>query len=146
MKKELQDKLFEKYPKIFRQKDLSMKETCMCWGIETGNGWYDLIDSLCGVLQFNTEHNRYPQVEAVQVKEKYGTLRFYYRIVSTEESLKDERKEDRDSGSIEGAISYAEYLSGCICEKCGTNQNITTNEDGWLVTLCDKCRKEKDEK
>lgn len=31
---ELQEKLFEKYPKIFRQKDLSMNETCMCWGIE----------------------------------------------------------------------------------------------------------------
>ena len=34
MKKELQDKLYNDFPKIFKQKDLSMKETCMCWGIE----------------------------------------------------------------------------------------------------------------
>ena len=30
--------LLEKYPKIFLQYDLSMKETCMCWGFECGGG------------------------------------------------------------------------------------------------------------
>ena len=63
-----------------------MKETCMCWGIDTGDGWYDLIDTLCGLLQFNTDRNRCPQVEATQVKEKYGTLSFYYSFVQTKES------------------------------------------------------------
>ena len=31
MKKELQEKLFTKYPKIFVQKDLPKDQTCMCW-------------------------------------------------------------------------------------------------------------------
>jgi hypothetical protein len=57
MKQELQNKLFEKYPKIFRQKDLSMNETCMCWGIECGDGWYWLIDNLCSQLQWDIDHN-----------------------------------------------------------------------------------------
>ena len=34
MKAELQNKLFEKYPKIFGQKDLPMTQTAMCWGID----------------------------------------------------------------------------------------------------------------
>jgi hypothetical protein len=51
MDRELQQKLFDKYPKIFRQKDLSMQETAMCWGIACGNGWYDLIDALCEEIQ-----------------------------------------------------------------------------------------------
>ena len=46
MTKELQEKLFNKYPKIFRQKDLSMMETCMCWGIDTDEGWFFLLDQL----------------------------------------------------------------------------------------------------
>ena len=51
MKKVSQEKLFKKYPKIFRQKDLSPTVTAMCWGIETGEGWYGLIDLLCEEIQ-----------------------------------------------------------------------------------------------
>ena len=43
MKKELQDKLFEKYPKLYRQKDLDKTQTAMCWGISCGSGWYNII-------------------------------------------------------------------------------------------------------
>ena len=88
MKTELEDKLYQKYPKIFRQKDLSMKETCMCWGIECGAGWYDLINFLCFHLQFDIDKNNYPQVEASQVKEKYGGLCFYYSILLSEKEDK----------------------------------------------------------
>jgi len=35
MKLELQNKLFEKYPNIFKNKDLPMNQTCMCWGNES---------------------------------------------------------------------------------------------------------------
>ena len=77
MNKELQDKLFEKYPKIFRQKDLSPQETCMCWGIACGDGWYDIIDTLCHQIQSYVDNNKISQVEALQVKSKWGTLRFY---------------------------------------------------------------------
>lgn len=43
MKQELQDNLYKEFPEIFKQKNLSMKETAMCWGIECGDGWYTLI-------------------------------------------------------------------------------------------------------
>ena len=142
MKSELQKKLFEKYPKIFRQKDLSMKETCMCWGIDTGDGWYDLIDMLCDQLQFNTDRNHHPQVEATQVKEKYGTLRFYYGIIPLENATED-IWEKRYVGHIDGLINFAEFLSGTICENCGTNQKVTQTEEGWITTLCDNCRANK---
>lgn len=140
MKKELEDKLFEKYPKIFKQKDLSMKETCMCCGIECGNGWYDLINTLCFSLQFNVEHNNYPQVEATQVKEKFGTLRFYY--ITTHTKIEDSYKHERQLGCIEGIIDFAELLSEQICENCGSNQNVKQTK-GWITTLCEKCMETK---
>jgi len=77
MKKELEDKLFEKYPKIFRQKDLSIYESCMGWGIETPDGWYIILDILCRQLQWDIDNNNEPQLEASQVKEKWNGLRFY---------------------------------------------------------------------
>jgi len=51
MNKELQNKLYNKYPKIFRQKDLSMQETCMNWGIDCDDGWFNLLDCLCSNIQ-----------------------------------------------------------------------------------------------
>ncbi len=123
MKKELQNKLFEKYPKIFAQKDLGPKETLMCFGICCGDGWYWLIDELCSHLQFHIDKNNYSQVEATQVKEKYGGLCFYTQ--SSDDYLM-------------GYIHFAEYLSLSICESCGTTENVTQTE-GWIRTICQKC-------
>ena len=134
MKKELQDKLFEKYPKIFRQKDLPMQETCMCWGIECGDGWFMLIDSLCNHLQFNIDNNNHieaykTQIEATQVKEKFGGLRFY---------------EQGGSDVQCAAISFAENLSFKICEQCGSTKDVSQPKDGWITTLCEECKIKKD--
>lgn len=138
MKQELQDKLYEKYPKIFRQKDLSMQETCMCWGIDCGDGWYMLIDELCSTLQWDTDHNNraesgtegdHPQIETVQVKEKYGGLRFYT---------------NGETDKQQGAISFAEHLSFKICERCGSTDEVSQTK-GWISTLCKKCMDKKPE-
>src|SRR3972149_650796 len=134
MDKILQNKLFFQYPKIFKQKNLLMTETCMCWGIECGNGWYNLLDNLCSQLQFNTDRNGYPQVEAIQVKEKYGTLRFYYTILPKE----DDKYIERHCGAIDGLVSFAEYISIEICENCGSNHNVSQTKR-WIVTLCKQC-------
>ena len=113
MSPELQNKLYSKYPKIFVDKDKSMQESCMCWGIETPDSWYDIIDTLCHALTYtystsldidkeDAEHlnikpirfrdeDSYiysvecPQVIAEQVKEKYGTLRFYFRLENNDD-------------------------------------------------------------
>lgn len=65
------------------------------------------------------------QVVAVQVKEKFGGLRFYY-------SGGDEY--------VDGLVAMAEALSYVTCEQCGKVGK--PNEIGWIVTLCDDCRKE----
>ena len=145
MKKKLKvQSLIKKYPKIFRQSKLPMTQTCMCWGIETDEGWYDLLDSLCSQLQWDIDRNRYPQIEAVQVKEKFGTLRFYTsgkegdfdRLVKSGEI--SQKEWDRRCGTQDGMISFAEFLSGSICEKCGSNQDVKQTE-GWIYTRCPEC-------
>ena len=84
MKKELDELLCAQYPAIFGQRTLPMTETCMCWGFCCGDGWFDLIDRLAASLQDLTRAG-YPQVVAVQVKEKFGTLSFYVEGASDEQ-------------------------------------------------------------
>jgi hypothetical protein len=154
MKPELQKQLFEKYPKLFGQKDLPMTQTCMCWGIDCGDGWYWLIDRLCSAVQQycdsqnegirirnearergeeylkGTEPEEEWQVEATQVKEKYGSLRFYT---------------SHGDDETYGMIRLAESMSHYICESCGSLENVETRSTGWIFTLCDDCWKKKQE-
>jgi len=147
MKKELQDKLFEKYPRIFRQKELPPDQTCMCWGIDTGDGWFNLLDALCFNIQdhldqhngegefednkksHEEDHEPVRQVEAVQVKEKFGGLRFYW---------------DGGDHFIEGLVSMAESMSVLTCENCGNPG--TQSGHGWIWTACDVCRGAQEER
>ena len=100
MKQKLQDKLFKDFPKLFAQKDMDMKETCMCWGIETPNEWYDIIYTACDLIQTMTDNNKhlskkYPQVQFTQVKEKFGALCMYNNV---------------NSDYVEGVIDMADAM------------------------------------
>ena len=127
MKAELDEKLVKKYPLIFKDRFEDMRTTAMCWGFSCGDGWYDLIDSLCSTIQGHIDNSKkygnseIPQVVATQVKEKYGTLRFYYY---------------GGDEYVSGAVMLAELMSSRICEVCGKPGR--TRPGGWIRTLCDQ--------
>lgn len=123
-----EQKILKKYPKIFKQASGKVTETCMCWGLECSEGWYPLVDALCHQLQWDIDHNGQPQLEATQVKEKFGGLRFYTNGAT-----------DRQDAMID----FAELFSLYVCERCGTTANVSQNKNGWIKTLCTKCRKDK---
>lgn len=117
MREELDKKLCEKYPGIFRDRNGKMSETCMVWGFP-GDGWYDLIDELCSQLKL-IESASGIKVIANQVKEKFGTLRFYFSI-DPESEIKCSDEEARLWQSlIERTVGGAENSSGHRCEICG---------------------------
>jgi hypothetical protein len=130
MRKELDEKLCEKYPEIFKDRYADMRTTAMCWGFECGDGWYNIIDAACAQIGNRAYNNRLNNVEfqpvvATQVKEKYGTLRFYYT---------------GGDDYIDGVVSMAETISAKTCEVCGAPGKL--REGGWLRTLCDEHAKE----
>lgn len=51
MTPELDAALCKKYPKIFVNRDKSMMESCMYWGLDVGDGWYNIIDAMCLTIQ-----------------------------------------------------------------------------------------------
>lgn len=129
MRDELDNALCEKYPKIFVKRNSPMTETCMCWGFCCGDGWYDILDSLCSQIQNhidwqNKNHEKHPVVEQVvaeQVKEKFGGLRFYYQ-----------GGDDKISGMVRMAESWASHT----CETCGDKGQHRVIH-GWHYVSCD---------
>lgn len=87
------------------------------FGFECGDGWEPLLRKLCEKLKaLDFKGN------VVQVKEKFGTLRFYA------DGMTDEQYK---------AVHEAEYKSEITCEACGQPGKLRSG--GWIRTLCDTC-------
>ena len=153
MREELDEYLCKTYPKMFEQRHMSEMVTCMCWGFACGDGWFNIIEQLCGNIQhhidwkekqhnwsveWNKEHpdepreisELVPQVVVTQVKEKFGTLRFYY---------------DGGDDYISGMVTMAESMSGVTCEACGASAKTSGVDPekgitGWVHTTCQPCQ------
>lgn len=156
MKKELDEALCAEFQSMFRDRSAPMEESCMYWGFDVGDGWHGLIRAACSyadnvianaksnaIYEHKKKHGIAFELElppgvlkqigvadmaviAEQVKEKFGTLRFYWRGEGLPESAHDE---------IHGAIGMAELLSSVTCEECGAPGE--RRGPGWLSTRCD---------
>ncbi len=133
MRQELDEQLCKNYPKMMVNRNKPMTETCMCWGFECGDGWFNILNQLMGNIQHHIDwKNRngeiVPQVTLDQVKEKFGTLRFYY-------TGGDEY--------IHGMVALAEAMSGVTCESCGNPGE--RKGGGWVHTYCEPCEIKREE-
>ena len=182
MKQELDKLLCEKYPKMMVNRNKDMKETCMCWGFECGDGWFNILDQLMSQIQHHIDwkekqragaikynemaaqakagnfdlfeetmkalpNDEYkekrlgeivagdfrpvpesiPQVTLDQVKEKFGTLRFYY---------------SGGDDYISGMVSLAESMTAVTCENCGNPGSCRGG--GWVHTYCTPCEEQRE--
>lgn len=140
------DELHKKYPIILQELHGDPSKTCMSdmhGGIACGNGWYDLLDGLFNWCQWQADKNYYPQIVAEQIKEKFGTLRFYYRLEENSEIEELKRNSsrpeyaERSSDYIRGAVSFAESMSAKTCERCGQPGKVRGAR--WRTCVCDEC-------
>jgi hypothetical protein len=163
MRQELEEKLAKDYPQFFCGRDKPLTESLMGFGCEHGDGWYDLLSTLCRFIQEELESSRYvevlpeyrnkseaqescepyvsPTVEFVQIKEKFGTLRIYYEFLQPQDGrhhlFSQQSIDERYNylrGRISAFVSYTEYLSGKTCEVCGKPGK--TYYGGWISTKC----------
>jgi hypothetical protein len=118
--------IFEKWPDWFRDKG-NHRLSGMGLGFCCDDGWFDLIYSLCERLEpmVAALADRASDFQIVQVKEKFGWLRFYV---------------DGSTHEIEAAINAASELSILTCEICGNPGSLEPEVTGWRKTLCASCR------
>jgi hypothetical protein len=98
--------------------EVTEKDVLSC----VGPGWHKLVSELIHdllKLGWNGELH--------QVKEKFGTLRFYVGECSPE---------------VFDRIEQAERLSMITCEDCGSLGE--SRRGPWIRTLCDRCAKGKE--
>lgn len=124
MKQEHDEELCRKYPKLFKLRDCDPKEALMCFGFECEDGWFSLIDRLAAKITALDEAQKREPTVALQVKEKFGGLRFYTSGFTY--------------ADVEIEICIAENESYVTCEVCGKPGE--SNNAGWIKTLCPACR------
>jgi hypothetical protein len=153
MTPELDQHIREKYPLIFSQPcEMSIGDgwfdiiDVLCaniqghidnvarqrrWAIEWNDQVNDPNDDWSDKGYIKREERKVPelveQVVATQIKEKFGTLRFYYQ---------------GGDNYIRGLESMADSMSARICEDCGKPGKKTTG--GWIRTLCEEHTHEKE--
>lgn len=92
-----------------------------CPIFECNDGWFKIIDDLSAALHFiilKTDCS----CRASQVKEKYGTLRYYM---------------DTETDEMSELIKKAEKLTQTTCEICGELGKLRGSV--WFSTYCDDC-------
>ena len=142
------DKIIAKHKHLFIDK---------FWGFETPDGWKRIIIDLMKSLEWHRVNNNwidnpnfdeskevgegnYPcmkkpdgvnNIKLIQVKEKFGGLRVYYDVDN-----------DKARNGIERSIARAEALAGWTCYKCGHLGWDVEMQRGYVVPICETCRKE----
>ena len=152
MKKELQEIIFESCPLLYSDRNKSINESAIAWGIQCADGWFDLILELsvklerlvisfidenkntipcmwCGGKEQDKHINCGPNKrfeprhpKADCVKEKFASLRMCLSYETDE---------------MANLISEYEDRSQTICEDCGKTGSVKGK--AWLRTQCDSC-------
>ena len=98
----------------------------MNFGFEIGQGWRHVLDSLCRKLKAIQDLTGVVCVFD-QIKEKFGSARFYYHIESLESSkenvsgFSNEDILDDACGIIDVLVNHYEEYTEYVCEELGTN-------------------------
>jgi hypothetical protein len=125
------DVLMQKYPSVFKNSDLNVEYSLP-------SGWFKIMDDLCSELsvildkerKINPETTDTPLFVPLQIKEKFGGIRFYYMINTENNDL---------VRTVQRLIDSAEDKSYTVCEVTGKPGELCKN--GWhFKTLCEEVR------
>jgi len=98
--------------------------------IECREGWNDIILHTHKMLSFIN-----PDYKIAQIKEKFGTLRYYYDYNFPDDLDYEDQRIRMDI--MDAVVSYQERHSEHTCEYCG--QLGSLRKRGWLKTMCNSC-------
>lgn len=125
------DVLAQKYPSVFKNMDSTVP-------YDIPSGWVSIVDSMCEELTelLEEEKKKVPETEEnplfvlLQIKEKFGGLRFYYMMNTENNDLVK---------SVQRLVDSAEDKSYTVCEVTGKPGDFC--KSGWhFKTLCEELR------
>lgn len=143
----------------------NINNTYQFWGAQCSGGWYPLLRECCEaiVARYAEDGIEAQDIDFVpaQIKEKFGTLRFYFgykdtpcRIAAFDSlgsgtslrfepgSENDDDKTKKLRHDIAQIVRAAEEKSKYTCEMCGAPGILRNDSDAGVFrvqTLCDSC-------
>lgn len=123
--------ILAKYPSLFTGPNI---------GLGAGVGWWPALEAC--FAEIDAVLIAYPGLDfnAVQIKEKFGGLRFYYDLYRSDSCELSEAQEAEARGKIYEAVETAERVAAAACEVCG--QPGKRRGGNWIRTLCDEHAKD----
>lgn len=88
----------------------------------------EMCEDIRDVLEVNGEEN-VENYFIEQIKEKYGTLRWYDGGVKGKDTFED----------VQNVISLYEEFSAATCIECGSIENVYMSNGGWICPECLSC-------
>ena len=155
-KRDFEIKLEQEFP-FMRQKEVTGEQwekggysTYDAYGLECSEGWYNVLRGLClDITKAYEKANMPVDIVVTQIKEKFGTLRFYCYPEGHDPgifafdtigggSLRKIPGESDLHREVAEIVRKWEDESANVCEACGSTAEIRT-DIGWIRTLCDSC-------
>lgn len=110
-------------------------------------GWFDIVARLCADVEGMVPPRQHRRVSCVQIKEKFGALRFYLNVLPPRVDFIVPRgfatalrpiSPRSLRGRLHERIRSAETESATTCEICGRPGTSGDHQrSGWIRTLCD---------
>ena len=131
------------YPRLF-QKGSPL-------GIWFPPGWNAILYSLCAGIDSFLDDAQAGQFRVEQVKEKFGSLRFYYSFAGKSKLTVDvvrrrghvtastapRYRKPFPAPAVDALVAEAERQSAVTCANCGAPGVL--RKQGWYYVSCDRC-------
>ena len=143
------DALVERFPRLFHDRQPRV-------GSALPQGWTELADQLFADLDAMLDDDAARLFEVVQVKEKFAGLRVYWELHKEQTTVLDiigpgsaqrfDKIPEKPSSlfnRIRARVKQAGEQAATTCQRCG-NGGASAGGSGWIVTLCEACRRQAD--
>ena len=126
MDSQLENKLYERFPDLYREKTAPLESSKMPWGVQCGDGWYKLIYELStNIAKIATEGEYSPAISQISRHED-GTLYVDVRNVTP---------------PIADIVTTARETSRLTCESCSYSPALLREVKGSKAQhiACGRC-------
>ena len=140
--RDFSDYIYGKYPEFFQYRLNPKNDTPMypirCGtGLDIPKGWHFLFDNLCATLKAIYDETGLAPC-FVQLKEKFGTGRFYYEEIKNTKNLSEE-KVSHWTRIIWMIITDGETDTSRVCSELGVPYSFNyehVDANGWTHGMC----------
>lgn len=153
MKKQYDEYLCSNYPKLYKDRHGDMTKTCMVWGFDTGDGWFNILNGLSMMIQAHINSRTRERWRIRKGKRKYALMSMTEQVKNAylnqdmpprvTQVIVAQVKEkfgglrfyyDGGDEAIREYVSMAEAMSYITCEECGAPGS--RSDGGWIKVVC----------